>query len=164
MKRNKKTRPSVQPRPTSTLIDPLFQWLNLDETARSYRAMEAFSRAAGAKIMARARAERLRGAILYVRVASSSWSQQLHGLKAELLEKVRRTPGGECVLDLRFIVGDVEELPTFSQLRKRTPFPVNELPKGPLPPIADTLVRAMSDVKDPELKDSLVRLYSQLRR
>jgi hypothetical protein len=154
----------VQPKPTGELLDPVFAWLKLDETARSYRAMEAFSRAAGTKLLARARAERLRGSILYVRVSSSSWSQQLHALKSQLLEKIRETPGGECVRDLRFNVGDIEELPTFTATRKRASHSASPKPAKSRPPIADELVRAMSDVQDPELRDRLVRLYDRLRK
>src|SRR5258706_129428 len=141
--------PSVAPQATSSLVDETFKWLKLDETARSFRALEAFSRAAGPRIRERARAERLRGAILYVRVASAAWSHELHALKAELLQKLKRTRGGEGVEDLRFSVGPLTEVPTWE---RRTSA---EAPEPPRPRVADELARAMGGVADDELRDHL---------
>jgi predicted nucleic acid-binding Zn ribbon protein len=90
-------RPSGAPRPSSELVEELFRRLKLDDAARSFRAVRAFARAAGPRIGAGARAERLRGATLYVRASTSAWTHHLHALKAQLLDKLRRTPGGEIV-------------------------------------------------------------------
>src|SRR5213075_274253 len=98
----RKGRPSVQPRPVSQLVDGTFRWLKLDDNARSFRAMRTFSLAAGARIGAHARAERLRGSILYVRCDSSEWSQHLHMMKPQLVERIAKTPGGEDVHEIRF--------------------------------------------------------------
>src|SRR6516164_1110924 len=110
VRRRRKGRPSVTPQKTDKLVGPLFSWLNLDETARSFRAMKAFWDAAGPRIRVHARAERLRGSILYVRVESAAWSQELSILKPALLEKIRKTNGGESVQDLRFNVGPLNEV------------------------------------------------------
>ena len=108
--RKKGLRPSVQPRPTSQLLDGTFRWLKLDEHASSFRAMRAFSIAAGPRIGEHARGERLRGSILYVRCDSSSWSQHLHMLKGSVLERLHKTPGGEGIAELRFNVGPLDEV------------------------------------------------------
>src|SRR3954465_14226134 len=98
--RRRKGRPSGPPQPVGNLLDKMFESLKLDEPARAYRALRAFRGAAGPRIASRARAERLRGAILFVRVTSSAWAQELHMLKEQLLGKLQRTPGGEMVRDL----------------------------------------------------------------
>ncbi len=143
-------------------MDSVFGWLKLDDNARSFRALRAFAIAAGPHIASRARAERMRGSILYVRVESAAWSQQLHGLKSELLQKIQRTPGGDGVNDLRFVVGPLNEAPEFAQ--ERAPEKKPDPPAPKLPPISDEIVRAMSDIKDPELREHFVRLYSLHRR
>src|SRR5260370_15629893 len=108
-KKRRATRPSVRPRPTGELLDGTFRWLKLDERAASFRAMRAFAVAAGPRICDHARAERLRGSILYVRCESSAWSQHLHVLKAQVMARLSRTPGGEGVAELRFNVGPLAE-------------------------------------------------------
>jgi len=158
--RKKRTglRPSTQPRRAGALLDGTFRWLKLDDNARSFRAMRAFAvAAAGTTIAAHARAERLRGAILYVRCDSSAWSQHLHMLKATLLERLNRTAGGEDIRELRFNVGPLDEVAGWDEPKPKPPEP----PPAPheLPP---EVARALGDVDDPELRDHLARLYGKL--
>jgi Dna[CI] antecedent DciA-like protein len=150
-------RPSTQPRRAGALLDGTFRWLKLDENARSFRAMRAFAVAAGARIGAHARAERLRGAILYVRTDSSAWSQHLHVLKATLLERLNKTPGGEEIRELRFNVGPLDEVAGWDEPKPKP----EEPPPAPheLPP---EVARALGDVEDAELRDRLARLYGKL--
>ena len=135
-------------------MDGTFRWLRLDETARSFLALRAFSEAAGPRILRRARAERLRGAILYVRVSSAAWSQELQALSAELIKKIKERPGGEGVETLRFTVGDVEELPDFQ----------SEVPgtrAASLGPLAGELVQAVDQILDDDLRAQFSRLVSR---
>jgi hypothetical protein len=138
----------VQPASPGAAINDVFRSLKLDETARSFRACQAFARAAGPRIVARARAERLRGAILHVRCVSSAWSHELNILKSTLVDKLKRTPGGEGVEDLRFSVGPLEELPDWDQ--KLEPRATAQRSTGA--PIPEELERTIDDVKDPELR------------
>jgi len=157
-RRQKATRPSTQPRPTSAIVDGTFRWLKLDEHARSYRAMRAFSLAAGPRIGEHVRAERLRGSILYLRCDSSAWSQHLHMLKPTLLERLQRTPGGEGVADLRSNVGPLDEVAGWETTAPKRDEPAAAEPEE-LPP---ELVRALDDVADPELRAHLERLAQKL--
>jgi hypothetical protein len=156
MPNRKNARPSVQPQPTGRLMDDVFAWLKLDEPARAYRALRAFQRAVGPRIAARARAERLRGSILFVRVTASSWAQELNIMKEQLIAKLQRTPGGEVVYDLRFNVGPLEELPDWDAL----PAPTGPLPAAAAHPdvLPEALAEAVANVKDPELREELSRL------
>jgi hypothetical protein len=138
-------------------MDACFRWLNLDEPARAHRALRAFQRAAGPRIGARARAERLRGAILFVRVTSSAWAQELHVLKAQLLTKLQRTPGGEGVFDLRFTVGPIDDLPDWEALPVAPP--PEESPGFRVPEVPSAeLAQAIANVQDAELREELSRL------
>jgi hypothetical protein len=156
-------RPSAKPLSSQALIDPLFRWLKLDDEARSFRALRAFWEAAGPRIRAHARGERLRGAILYVRVGSSAWSHELHALKEQLLGKLRRTPGGEGVGELRFNVGALDELPSWGGEASPPP-PQSDPSLAPAEPIAADVARAMGEVRDDDLRDQLTRLYARARR
>ena len=162
-RKKRAVRPSGPPLPFRALVDDLFVWLKLDEPARAFRALRAFSRAAGPRIRERARAERLRGSTLYVRVSSSGWSQELHTLKSPLLAKLRRTPGGESVEDLRFTVGPLDELPDWDAV----PEPVAPDPSLPKPskivdePMGVELAQAVEEVRDPELREALIRLLAR---
>jgi hypothetical protein len=157
-------RPSVQPCASSSLIDDVFARLKLDETARSFRAVRAFARAAGPRISSHARAERLRGAVLYVRVSSSAWAHEMHALKEQLVDKLRRTAGGEDVRDLRFSVGPLDELPGWDEARRddrRAPT-AGETASQMAQEMAAEVAGALAGVGDAELRQELSRLYARL--
>jgi Dna[CI] antecedent, DciA len=164
MRRMKRAaRKSVRPEPAAELLDPLFRALKLDEAARSFRAARAFAVAAGPRIRAIARAERLRGTTLHVRVATSAWSHELHALKAQLVDKLRRTPGGQPIEDLRFSVGPLDELPDWEAPR------AGAAAAAPPPAPADTpldaeLARALESVRDPELRADLAAVLIKAPR
>jgi predicted nucleic acid-binding Zn ribbon protein len=149
-------RPARQGTPETprALLDELFRSLRLEEMAQSLAACRAFGRAAGPRIGRRARAERLRGATLYVRVSSSAWAHELHALKSELLDKLGKEPGGEAVLDLRFSVGPVEELPDWVTLGTKPPLAPQPRVQPPQP-LSLELARALEEVVDPELRQAL---------
>lgn len=151
-------RPSVAPLPSRELVDPTFRRLKLEELARSFRALRAFWEAAGPRIRTHARGERLRGTILYVRVASSAWFHELHALRPQLLVKLQRTAGGEGVEEMRFNVGPLDETPAWDS----APPPPPDEPEPPRAAIADEIVRAMGDVADDDLREQLTRLYARL--
>jgi len=153
-------RPSARPEATSTVLDGVLRSLNLDDTARGFRAMRAFALAAGPGLRGRARAEKVRGSILFVRVTSSAWAHELHTLKAPLLDKLRRTVGGESIADLRFSVGPLDELPDFT-----VPPAAPEAPRPAAPapaPLLPELERAVGQVRDGELRDEISRLLGFL--
>lgn len=153
-------RKQLVPEATSTLIDSTLRFLKLDETVRSMRAMRAFGLVAGPRILARARAERLRGRTLHVRVASSAWSQELHLLRTAILERLKQTPGGEVVEDLRFQVGDVSELPEWVA-DPTAPSPTLER-SGP--PVASALYEAIAQIPDGELRERFATLVGRANR
>jgi hypothetical protein len=149
-------RPSTQPRPAGQLLDGTFRWLKLDEQARSFAAMRAFTLAVGARIGEHARAERLRGTILYVRCDSSSWAQHLHVMKAQLLERIQKTAGGQTVRELRFNTGPLADVAAWERPAEPTPAP------APVHAPPTEIARALDDVADDELRLQLARLYSKI--
>lgn len=155
-KKRRATRPSTRPRPAGELLDGTFRWLKLDERAASFRAMRAFALAAGPRICEHARAERLRGAILYVRCESSAWSQHLHVMKAQLLARLQRTPGGEGVAELRCNVGPLYEIVSWdAPAMTETSPPEHHEP-------SEDVARALGSIGDPELREHMARLYARL--
>jgi hypothetical protein len=154
----------VQPERTSELVEPLFKWLKLDEPARAFRALRAFSRAAGPRIRAIARAERLRSGTLYVRVQTAAWSQELTVLKSALVEKLKRTPGGEAIEDVRFHVGPLDELPNWEEIEA----PKSSVARADAKPARDVqleeLRKTIEQVSDPELRAELSLLCAKLQR
>ncbi len=156
--RGRARRRQAAPLPTSSLVEGTLKNLHLDDAVRGLRALRAFSEVAGPRVRARARAERLRGQTLYVRVATAAWSHELHILKDAILERLHATPGGEEVHALRFQVGPLEEVPAWDE----APPPAAVL-HGPAPapaapaPLAAPVVDALAAIVDDELRTRLER-------
>jgi len=155
--RRKNARPSTQPRPAGALLDGTFRWLKIDDNMRSFRAMRAFATVAGPRIGEHARAERMRGSILYIRCDSSAWTQHLHVMKETLLERLHKTPGGEGVAELRFNVGPLDEVAGW----EAPPAPAAGAEPAAPTPLPQELARAFGSIEDPELRAELARLYGK---
>jgi hypothetical protein len=75
---------------------------------------------------------------------------------------MRALPGGEVVHDLRFAVGNVEELPDWDALVAATTEPTSESFQERPPPI--DVEQALASVKDPELREELRRLCARRKQ
>lgn len=141
-------------------MDKLFDWLDLGNQAKSFRAIEAFRRAAGPKIGARAQATGVRGSTLMVRAASAAWSLELHALEKVLIERLRATPGGEGIDSLRFSVGPLVE----EESGGNVPSPEVQAARQRAAPAVDLveLLRALAQVEDRELRENLARLVTRV--
>ena len=153
------------PRQGEALLDGLFRRLGLVNEARAWRALAAWPRAAGEELSRRTRAERLQGTTLVVRVTSSSWANELGYLKAGLLAKLRATPGGEGVTDLRFQPGPLDDIPVASPAVRSS----GEEAKAPISggatvPEDPAIEKALGEIADPEVREELRRLIASARR
>lgn len=61
--------------------------------------------AVGSQISAQTRPDSFRNGVLFVKTVSSVWSQQLHFVKREIIDKLNRLSGNPIVIDIRFIAG-----------------------------------------------------------
>lgn len=92
--------------------------MELDTKLEGYRVWSVWPDIVGDQIAKRAQPERLRNRILFVRVSSSTWIQQLQTMKPMLLEKIHRSIPGQAIKDIRFSLGEVlEPTPVSSALR-----------------------------------------------
>jgi predicted nucleic acid-binding Zn ribbon protein len=62
----------------------------------------------GPTIAQNAQPAAIKGKLLLVHVSSAPWTQQLHYLKDELMEKLNSALGKESVKDIRFKIGPVK--------------------------------------------------------
>jgi len=71
------------------------------------RVLQLWDEVVGPQIAAQTRADTLRGEVLFVKVASSVWMQQLHFLKGEIMESLHRKLGKAPVKNIYFYIGDL---------------------------------------------------------
>ncbi len=145
------------PRPGRTLLDGVFKRSGLDREAREWRALYAWHRLCGPRLGRHARAERILGTTLLVRVATSAWANELSYLRADLLARLRADAHADWVSELRFTIGPFDGLPAWDD-EPALPPP----PRGAHPPIdAGRVAQALLQVTDPELRAALAELFAR---
>lgn len=101
----------------------------------------------GPRISARTRVGKLQKGILTVKVASSSWSNELSFLKGQLIEKLKRA--GHEVNDLRFRVDQIAD--DLAQ-KKNHPMARRPGPQAADVPLPDELLERLKTVDDLNLR------------
>ncbi|MBW2056690.1 MAG: DUF721 domain-containing protein [Deltaproteobacteria bacterium] len=81
--------------------------MDLDTRLDTYRIWPLWQEIVGDRIAGKAQPERLRNRILFVRVSSSTWMQQLQTMKPMLLERIHRVVKGALIKEIRFSLGEV---------------------------------------------------------
>jgi len=77
--------------------------LGLNQRLREIDAVRLFADAAGEKIAAKAEAVKIENGKLYVRVASSTWRQELTYSSRELIATLNKILGEDIVKEIKFI-------------------------------------------------------------
>ncbi len=89
-------------RPTGEILSGVMASLGLAAKLREREALQQWSAVVGDEVACRSDALRIRDGVLYVRVRSAAWSQELHFLKEQILATYADRLGAGLVRDIRF--------------------------------------------------------------
>lgn len=118
--------------------------------------IDAWNRAVGPQIGAKAQPDRLRDDVLYVRVCTSVWMHELQFMKQDIIAKLNDVLGSPAVSQIRFFIGEVDAPPA-KPSSMNAPFDAADLKANEKDYIDSTL----AGVSDPELKDILRHAMSR---
>lgn len=131
-------------------IRDILEGLPVKEKVKEYRLWNEWGNLVGDQIAKNCQPEKVKDGILFLKVTSPVWAQQLQFMKGMVIEKVNRFMGGDTVSELRFRVGKFEM--TVEEKLK----PWNELPLD-----KKVLMRIEEDLsllKDRELVEVIKKL------
>lgn len=133
-----------------TSIAEILSALPVNSRVKEYGLWKAWDRLVGPQVSKHCQPERLKDGILFLRVSSSVWMQQLQFMKSMILEMVNGCMGENAVRELRFQIGKI------GPVRKGNLKPWRDvsLPQEVLMRID----RELSLVGDPELRDIIRKL------
>lgn len=119
-------------------------------------ALYFWPRVAGKELAAKAKAERVKSGILWVKCPDPAFSYNLHFFKKEILQKYRRFLGEGVIRSVRIVTGEVADpLPAAEE-----DFPRRiEAPRGSFLPPPE-----IKEIKDSGLKEAYIRFYNLCRR
>ena len=123
--------------------------------------VDAWNRAVGPQIGAKAQPDRLRDDVLYVRVATSVWMHELQFMKQDIISKLNGILGGTKVAQIRFFIGEVEA-PRVKHAGADVRLDDRDLKAEE----KDYILKTLAGVADPDLKDILQKTITRsiLRR
>lgn len=101
----KTSSPPGAPAPIGQIIGALMQRLTRDCHRDLAEIGDVWDRVVGAAIAANARPAAFKGRELLVYVSSSAWLQQLHFLKAEILQELNSAVGKPLIESINFKIG-----------------------------------------------------------
>ena len=137
------------------ILAPALKKRGIPLNLETQRIARAWDDAVGPRIAAETRPDTLKRGILFVKVSNSVWMQQLHFLKAEIIEKVNRLLGKEAIGNLYFTIGDVSSQRP-SRRDSPPPFRAHPLRERERKMVEDWV----SSVVDDELRDILKRVMT----
>jgi len=118
--------------------------------------IDAWNRAVGPQIGAKAQPDRLKDDVLYVRVANSVWMHELQFMKQDIISKLNGILGGTTVAQIRFFIGEVEA-PPVKQAEPDVLLDARDLKAEENDYIRETL----AGVADPDLKEILQKTMTR---
>src|SRR5918995_5587667 len=119
-----KKNPSVER--LGEVLDKSLKRLELSSQLDQYGIWPIWNDVVGKPIAANAQPEKIRNGILFVKVTSSVWMQQLQFMKEMIAEKLNHRIDREVVKNIFFVVGRIDS-PEPSETRISTP-PIDQEP------------------------------------
>lgn len=131
--------------------------LELSPRLGEYEVWPIWNSTVGATIARNAQPEKIRNGTLFVKVASSTWMQELQYMKDVISEKLNDSLGRVVVKNIFFYVGKLDD---------KTPRPRSQETSASDSPARESRLdeEELHSVKNPELRRALKRLYAARSR
>lgn len=126
------------------------------EQMPAVRVFRWWYRAVPERVAERARPVRLRGGVLVVHVASSTWAHELSFLKEDLVRRCQRAAPEAKLRDIRFKVAELPPRPPRPERREpAAPIASNEVARLP-----EELARALARIGNDHVREAVARAAS----
>ncbi|MBI4746176.1 MAG: DUF721 domain-containing protein [Deltaproteobacteria bacterium] len=124
--------------------------LPVKERVKEYGLWKVWDKLAGEAVSRHCQPDRLKDGILFLKVDSPVWMQQLQFLKSLILEKVNGYMKENAVKDVRFQIGKLRQ----TRKGKFRPWKEVSLPQE----VVLRLDNELSSLRDPELRDIIKKV------
>jgi hypothetical protein len=142
--------------PLGDVLIPVLKRKGITVSLAHLRLARAWREAVGPRISAQTKPETVRRGVLYVKVSSSAWMQQLHYLKADIMAKLNCALGKEEIGGIFFSLGEIVSD------RAEENHPHSLLPPEPLRERERKMIEEwVSCVPDEELRELLRRVMTR---
>ena len=135
------------------ILEKSLKRLDLSQRLEEYGVWPVWNEIVGAAIARNAQPEKIRNGTLFVKVASSTWMQELQYMKEMISEKLNQSLGRQVVKNVFFFVGKLDNKILISKTQE---------PSAPSSPQAQLKLdeEQLRSVKDAEIQRAFKRLHA----
>jgi len=146
----------------STLGEVLGHFLKssgLKRRIQEQKILDSWEKAVGEAVAERTQPMGVKNRVLWVRVSSSVWMQQLQFMKGLILQKLHEQTGNHSLQDLRFFLGEMES--SDGEVKKKEEEKGGGPSSGLTAEERERIEKALSGIHDSEMREILSRVYSK---
>jgi hypothetical protein len=149
-----KAKAGRNPQRVGAVLEKTLKKMSLEGKLKEHEIWNVWNSVVGEHVARQAQPEFMRNRILFVKVSSSPWMQQLYYMSKGIMEALNKRLGSHVIEEIRFKLGDIdlqwEPIPTPSQSLKPIPSP----DKG----ISNEINKTLSPIKDTQVREILGRV------
>jgi predicted nucleic acid-binding Zn ribbon protein len=146
-----KTKAKRDPQRVGAILEKTLKKMSLDRKLKEHEIWNVWNNVVGEHVSRHAQPDFTKNKILFVKVSSSPWMQQLHYMGKGIVEALNKRLGAHVVEEIRFKLGEVDPRwngsPTSSRSSDTAPCQAKSIPKG--------IRKTLSSVKDVEIRKTL---------
>ncbi len=136
------------------ILEKALKKMSLDRKLKEHEIWNVWNSVAGEHVARHAHPEFMRNGILFVRVSTSPWMQQLSYMSQGIVEALNQRLGTPIVKGIHFKLGDIAP--------PSKPIPRHSEPQHPIPPpqqgISREIQKTLSPIKDVHVRKILGRV------
>jgi hypothetical protein len=149
-----KSKARREPQRVGSILEKTLKNMSLEGKLKQHEVWNVWNDVVGEHVSRHAQPEFMKGGILFVKVSSSPWMQQLHYMGNGIIEALNARVGLPVVEEIRFKLGEID--PRWKQASS----PPQSLPPIPSPAkgTPKRVQKALSPIRDVEIREILGRV------
>ncbi len=142
------------PQRVGAILEKTLKKMSLDRKLKEHEIWNVWNSVVGEHVSRHAQPDFMRNKILFVKVSSSPWMQQLHYMGVGIVEALKKRLGTHIIEEIRFKLGEVDPQlkSTTTPLQSSNPIP------SPGKGISKEIRKTLSPIKDGQMKEILGRV------
>jgi len=142
------------PQRVGSILEKTLKNMSLDRKLKEHEVWNVWNSVVGEHVSSHAQPDFMRNKILFVRVSSSPWMQQLCYMSKGIVEALNKRLGAPIVEEIRFKLGEVDPPCRGTP----TPSPSSNPVPSPGKAISKEIQKSLSPIKDMQMREILERV------
>ena len=142
------------PQRVGAILEKTLKKMSLDRKLKEHEIWNVWNSVVGEHVSRHAQPDFMRNKILFVKVSSSPWMQQLHYMGMGIVEALNKVLGTHIIEEIRFKLGEVDPDWKSTTTPSQSSHPIPSPGKG----ISKEIRKTLSPIKDGQIKKILGRV------